>query len=294
MGITRKSYKFYSPEREATVVFDGVNYVINSIDLGYVDTNFTTYAGAGQNGKTITSRVYGTRDVTIKGYILANSEEEMALYKKRLQLITAPMSDFQIIVNNKMVLTTTATTSIAYSTKFYENNEQLAYFEIECVSYSPFYEPVDGSVKVDIASWVKDFHFVYSNPVGEKFTFGHRNPSKVASITNEGEVKSGLKITFKAINGDVVNPYITNLTTNEKLLLNETIESGEEVVINTDYANKTCRNIDKDENWLNKLDLGSTFLQIGLGESVFTYGCGEDSDGTMSCSIEYTPKYMAV
>lgn len=292
--MKRRKYSLANDDFSTAIYFDNRDYIINSFDLEQVDANLTYYAGAGQAGSTITHRQLGTRNCVIEGYVLAESDKEMRDKKSQLQKMVVPTHDFHVVIDDKWKMRLTALSSIAYQPEFFAHNEQLTWFSIEAVASNPFFEPL-GEDDADVAGWVKDFHFPFSNPVGGKFTFAHREPSKIVKVANKGEIETGMKIIFTAINGTVVNPMVENVDTGKKLELKMTIKSGESVEISTTYGNKYVRNADTKENWLKYLSLQSDFLQMPIGISSFKYGYDENaSTGTLKCVFRYTPKLFEV
>lgn len=291
--MRRRNYKITNLDNTVAINFDNRTYTKSLLDLGSIEANLSTYIGAGQAGQTITARNYGTRDVTIEGYVLADNEEEMKSRKATLQKVIVPTTDFYLVIDDKYRLRITATSTLQYETDWYVNCELLTKFTIEGTCSNPFFETVQQQ-QASITGWIKDFHFPYCNPVGNKFTFGHRSTSKIVNLRNESEVETGMTITFKAVAGTIVNPSLMNVNTGEKLLISATLDSGEEVEVNTGYGTKSCRNITLDENWLQHVSLDSTWLQMPVGLSAFRYDYDSSSTGTLECNVYYTPQLIEV
>ena len=292
--MKRRKYSLANEDFTTAIYFDNEYYTLSSFELESIDGNISSYAGAGQAGTTITNRQYGSRDATITGYVLADDEDSMRARKSQLQKLTAPTSDFHIIINGKYKMRLTAKASIEYKSEHYVHNEYLTLFTIEAVAANPFFEPMN-EVDAELSGWIKDFHFPFHNPIGERFTFGHKAPSKIIELENKGEVETGMVITFTAINGTVKNPALQNIDTQEKLEISKVLQSGESIEISTTYGNKYVRNADTKENWLKYLSVQSDFLQMPIGVSNFKYSYNEDaSTGTLKCVCRYTPKLFEV
>lgn len=69
--MRRRKYAITNLDGTVAINFDNKTYTKSLLDLGSIEANLATYIGAGQAGQTITARNYGTRDVTIEGYVLA-------------------------------------------------------------------------------------------------------------------------------------------------------------------------------------------------------------------------------
>ena len=292
--MRKRSYKITNLDGTIAINFDNKTYTKSLLDLGNIEANLATYVGAGQAGNTITSRNYGTRDIEIQGYVLADTEEEMKNRKATLQKVIVPTTDFYLVIDDKYRLRITATSTLQYETDWYLNCEMLTKFTIEGTCSNPFFETVQEQ-QASITGWVKDFHFPYCNPVGQQFTFGHRSTSKIVDLRNESEVTTGMVIEFKAVAGTIVNPVLRNITTGEEFKLLATISSGDEIRVNTAYGEKSVRNISEDTNWLQYVSLDSTWLQMPVGLSSFRYDYDEEeSTGTLECNVYYTPQLIEV
>lgn len=291
--MRRRSYMLTNLDGTVSINFDNKTYTKSKLDLGSIDANLSTYVGAGQAGQTITARNYGTRDVVIEGYVLAENEDEMRNRKSTLQKVIVPTTDFYLVVDNRYRLRITATSTLQYETDWYLNCELLTKFTIEGTCSNPFFETTQEQ-QASITGWIKDFHFPYCNPVGQKFTFGHRSTSRIVDVRNESEVETGIVISFKAVAGTIVNPSLMNVNTGETLTVNATLQSGETCEVNTGYGTKSCRNVTLDENWLQNVSLDSTWLQMPVGISSFRYDFDESSTGTLECDVYYTPQLIEV
>lgn len=292
--MKRKKYSLSNLDFTTAIHFDNVYYTLKELSLESIDGNISSYAGAGQQGVTITSRQYASRDVTLTGYVLADNPNSMRARKMQLQKMVAPTSDFFLVVDDKYKMRLTAKASIEYKSDFYLHNEQLTMFTVEAVAANPFFTTIND-VDAELSGWIKDFHFRKSFPKETKFTFGHKAPSKIIEVENKGEVETGGVIRFQAINGIIVNPYLENIDTGERFSLTATLPNNNVVAINTIYGSKSVVNETTDDNWLTKMNLESVFLQIPVGISSFKYGFDEEqSTGTMRTTIHYTPQLFEV
>lgn len=291
--MRRREYKITNLDGTESITLNRNGYVLSSMDLGYIDVNTSSYTGSGQMGRTVTSRNYTTRDVYMTGHIVADSETEMRNLKVAFQRIVAPIQDFWLVVDGKYKLRLMADTTLQYDSHAYRNNDLLCSFALSCTASNPFFQTVEDSVG-KLSGWVKDFHFPYCNPVGQRFIFGHKNETKVYDINNESEVACGMVITLKAIGGTVVNPQVLNVDTMEALKVNGTLNASETLVIDTTYGQKSIRNVTTGANWLHMFDLESTWLQIGPGVTSFKCDCDESSTGTIEAQVAFTPYLLGV
>ena len=291
--MRKRTYKITNLDGTIAINFDNKTYTKSLLDLGNIEANLSSYVGAGQAGQTITSRNYGARDIEIQGYVLGDNEEEMRARKATLQKVIVPTTDFYLVIDDRYRLRITATSTLQYETDWYLNCEMLTKFTIEGTCSNPFFETI-GEQQASITGWIKDFHFPYCNPIGQKFTFGHRSTSKIVDLNNESEVETGMIIQFKAVAGTIINPSLMNVNTGEEIVINATIHSGEEVIVNTGYGTKSVRNTTLNKNWLQYVSLDSTWLQMPIGISSFRYDYDDKSTGTLECNVYYTPQLIEV
>ena len=291
--MKKRTYTLTDYNNTLAVNFGRVGYVVSSIDLGSIEANLSTYAGAGQYGQTVTARSYGTRDVTIEGHIMADDAESMKTRKAVLQKITVPTTDFWLVVDGKYRIQLSANSTIEYNKNWYRNNEYLTSFTIDAVAYSPFFQTIEP-VAAKVTGWIKDFHFPYTNESGKTFTFGHNSESKIIDLKNISEVETGMTISFKALGGTIINPYLQDVESNKKLQVNTTLATGQELVVNTAYGKKSVTNVTLGTNLLYSFDLSSDWLQMPIGTSSFKYGFDDTSTGTLECNVSYTPLLIEV
>lgn len=115
-----------------------------------------------------------------------------------------------------------------------------------------------------------------------------------AGITNQGTIQAGLIITIEA-SREVLNPYITNATTGEKMLLNTELTKGEVATISTTRGSKYIRKYSGGTitNILNDLDDSSQWISLAIGENKFTYGADYGAEN-MTVKIQYRNLYGGV
>lgn len=127
----------------------------------------------------------------------------------------------------------------------------------------PYWEDAEFIVKYisDILN-LHRFQITWSNPL----PMGVYDTTRTRQFINDGDAAVGMVITISA-QGDVVNPAIYNNATGEYIGITDTLEAGDEVVINTIRGQK--RITKNGVNVLNKLRAGSAWLQLDVGSNVF-------------------------
>lgn len=126
---------------------------------------------------------------------------------------------------------------------------------------------------------------------GEGIEFGYRFLNQIVEIDNIGDVKTPIRIVFRA-DADVVKPYIQDMNSYELIRVNKTLKAGDVLEIITEYGNKNIYlNRQKAHQYLDFLN--STWLQLNPGINLIKYGA-ESGINNLECRVFYTPKYLGV
>lgn len=122
---------------------------------------------------------------------------------------------------------------------------------------------------------------------------------QILNLINQGNVSSGMTIEFAA-KGQVVNPILYNRETREYIGLGSeskpyTMQRGDRIVITTHPNNKKIKLIRNAEetNIFNSLTQGSEFLQVEVGDNVFTYSAQSGIDN-LNIIIKHYTQYKGI
>lgn len=111
------------------------------------------------------------------------------------------------------------------------------------------------------------------------------------AITNNSDYETGVIISMLA-NGEVVNPTIYNMTTNENFSLNITLQAGDEITIDTRRGHKSVtltRNAVV-TNILNDMTENSEWLNLVVGDNIFSYTADTGAE-YLDISVTLQPIY---
>lgn len=272
------------------------DFVLKSVDWGVVKGTHNSYKYVNQIGVTVMNTSLGTRDITIEGWIVAQSESNMTYLKKVLNAFINPQEEFDLIYN-KYSIRFKPDESVKYSITMAENNDAFAKFQIKGTAANPMFSEV-AEHKSLFATTVPMFHFplVLSQSLSDKgVIFGKRTASLIANAYNEGSVPVGMRIIFKA-NGTIVNPSLTNINTLEEFKINKTLVSGEEIEINTSVGKKNVKGKIGNESFTNYYmykDINSSWLQLEVGDNLFRYGADEGIDN-LEVFVYFSNQFLEV
>lgn len=165
-------------------------------------------------------------------------------------------------------------------------------FTVSLICPYPYFTEIEET-KISMASWSPAFCFPLEIQEDVGIELGTKNMTIMGTINNKTNIEFGLTITFIA-NGNVLNPYIINVETQEKMQLNKQMKSGDMIIVTTKRNNKDIIYIPdatgrvEEANYLMKY--GSKFFQAYPGVNTLRAGADEDEQNLttqVTGSIEY-------
>lgn len=285
-----------SNEELALSMTDTPFYILNNVDWGVVQGTHHSYKYVNQIGVSITSTSLKERSITVTGWIIADTEEEMDERKQFLNRYFDPRYEIDVMYKNYF-LRFVPDNTVKYGTSEKENNDTIVQFQIKGTCADPLFSEINGS-KETIAATIATFHFplIMSTNLYERgIVFGYRQPSLTAKVTNKGAVEVGMKIVFKAI-GELTNPRLIDVDTREFVAIEKSMVAGEEIVINTNVGEKSIQGKIGNEDYSNYFmykDLDSTWLQLRLGDNLFRYDADSGLDN-LEVYLYFYNKYLEV
>ncbi|ACA54179.1 phage tail family protein [Clostridium botulinum] len=266
------------------------HFFLQNID-GISGLKNTIYSNKGmeQDGSTCVGSTLDDRNIVIQGSIIDNKE----INREKLLSIINPKLQAKLIYTDgnirKYVECIVETSPIIPK----ENRPK---FQISLLCNNPYWKDYIDS-KVNIALWKGDFHFPLVIPQGKGITMGHREPSLIVNVLNNGQVKTGMIIEFLA-RGTLSNPSLFNVNTREFIKINKGMVAGEKFIINTNYSKKKIlqelNGVTTDIlNYLDIVGGGDTFLQLDVGDNLFRYNADSNLDN-LEVNIYFSQQYLGV
>lgn len=269
------------------------NYLIyeGAIDWGNVDVTHNTFQFPEQIGKYVSSTVMGSRDISINGWIIGDTEEEIKLKKVDLSKFFNPFDEMEIIVGNYSIFGRPSA-NVQYGKTLAENSVVAVKFLLQIFCPQPLFL-LSNAISVDVAETIGGFCFpLILKPEG--IIMGYRKKSLFADITNDGATSVGMIITLEA-SGTVNNPEFMDVNTHKRIRINKVLTAGEVVIINTSIGERSVTGIvnGNEINYFKYFDYDNEWLQIPNGLSTFTYrtydssGEQDESYKKMSVNVKY-------
>lgn len=272
------------------------DFILKSVDWGVVKGTHHSYKYINQIGVTVMNTSLGTRDITIEGWIVAQSESNMTYLKDVLNKFINPQEEIDLLYD-AYVIRFKPDESVKYSVAFADNNDVFSKFQIKGTAANPMFSEI-AEHKLPFAITTPMFHFplILSTSLPDKgVIFGKRTASLISNVHNQGSVSVGMRIVFKA-NGTLVNPSLTNVTTLEEFKINKTMVADEEIEINTSIGKKSVKGrigYGEQTNYYMYKDIDSTWLQLEIGDNIFRYNADDGLDN-LDVFVYFTNQYLEV
>ena len=287
----------YTNERGESIVFSPVSsYHVNFKDVtGLSDVRNAIYStnSMGQDGDTYLGYRIESRDIDIVGYIKERDKQAAQNLRRKLNRILNPQyeatltyvfGDFRRVIGCKID-----------DAPIFKRKPIFEQFTVSLSCLNPFWRE-ETETREDIATWIGGFEFPVPDGLElyDGWEIGYRQPSLIVNVYNSGDVKSGIRIEFRAI-GAVTNPVLLNVDTRELIKLNISLVAGDVLTVSTGYGEKAVK--------LNRggtitdafryLDVDSSYLQIAVGDNLFRYSADANAEN-LEVSIYHNNLYLGV
>ena len=248
--------------------------------------------GVSQDGRTYLGNTLETRDISIKVMIMATTREEMSGYRNKFNSVFNPKLGEGHLIYQDNIKERKVKCLINKMPFFGLTDKTFDDCLISLTACNPFWTDLEES-KEEIALWVGSFEFPLELVSGG-IEMGHREPSLIVNAFNGGDVECGMRVEFKAL-ATLTNPSILNVNTQEFIRINKTMVVGEVLTVTTHFGAKKVESTlnGVTTNAFNFIDLGSTFLQLDIGDNLIRYDAETGIDN-LEVSIYFTPQYLGV
>lgn len=284
----------YTNERGESVEFSHAStYHTNDVSgLNDIRNAIYSFNSMGQDGDTYLGNRIESREIEIVGNINTRGKDSVILNRRRLShalnpqlnaTLTYQYGDFVRVIDCKVD-----------NAPVFHKDSIFQGFTVQLLCLDPFWREPSES-RDDIASWIGAFEFEIEIPIETGIEFGYREPSLIVNVYNAGDVKTGMRVDFRAI-GTVTDPKILNVDSGEYIKFNNlTLLAGDVLTVSTYYGNKriTLTRNGLKEDAFRYLDVDSTYIQLALGDNLFRYEAEENAEG-LEVSIYHNNKYLGV
>jgi hypothetical protein len=146
------------------------DYVLENVDWGAIESSNKSYKFINQVGVYVTGTTLESRTISILGWVVADTIEDMKRRKKFLNSFVNPLQRIDLQYNEYRI-EGIPETSIKYGSEMPENNEVMCKFLINLFCPDPMFYTQNGSY-VSVANWAPKFKFPLIIPSGNYVTYG--------------------------------------------------------------------------------------------------------------------------
>ncbi|CAM3774736.1 phage distal tail protein [Alkalicoccus chagannorensis] len=240
-----------------------------------------------QDGESLIDQLFDPREMTLEVFLLGNTE---TLYELRRMFAASfnpkyGLGVLKVVEPNGDEYLIDAVSDGA--PKFSEDAEQGNIYlktTIDLMAPNPYWRSPNIEEE---PTFEPLFEFAFEG----EFEMGLQRDARV--IDNDGDAPSPLQIEFY---GPAENPRIDNMTTDEFIKVNQTLDEDEYMRIDTTPGQKSVVFVSADgseRNVFNWIDLESTFFQLAIGENELEYSADNDIQGAR-VDMFWQKKYVGV
>lgn len=261
---------------------------------GLTDVRNTIYSinSMGQDGDTFVANRLESRDIDITGFIRERDPDKLRTYRRKVARVLNPQLSATLTYQYGSFVRVIGCRSVNAPVVSKPVQSIHTAFSVQLVCLNPFWREA-AEKRDDIAAWIGSLEFPVEIPAAGMMV-GYRQPSLIVNVFNGGDVKTGIRIEFQALDG-VVDPVITNVDTLESIRLNITMQEGDVLTLSTGYGEKWAR-LNRNgfiTDALCYVDVDSTFLQLSPGDNLIRYDAAEGLSN-LEVSIFHNNLYLGV
>lgn len=248
-----------------------------------LDSEITSVKNNLQDGETFVSETLEPRIITIDGFFQlspTNNVLERRLRKVFNPKLSGTLTFHALDFVREIDVRPEALPSI-------KKEGRRGIFSIELIAHNPFWRETERMEF--LALLTPQLHFPLVMPEGGML-FGIRSSILQTEFENVGDVETGFRVVFKARGGTVVNPWVTNVLTGEKIKILYTMAKDDIIeVINYPGKKQVLINGVKSFQYLDRLN--STFFNLAVGKNVMGYQADENTIN-LDVIVYYSPAYL--
>lgn len=264
--------------------FESVENIVNSTPLYELD------------GEAYISSKLSIRNLDIGGLILAENETEKTEYRNQIIRIVNPKIAGKLTYKNN-VGTYDIDVIPEFAPKFDESalagSTRTNVFQLTLKALDPYWR--DKSVYDSLIPLSKvENKFKFPLILSDEFVFASLVSGEIISIENSGSVAVGGVFTLK-IKGDVTNPRIYNVLTQEYFGFEGSYQNGTSFRVSTLRGNKKVeKTVDGvTTNAMSERMIGSSFLQLLKGENYLQLQADSEVNLVVG-ELNFTPLVLGV
>ena len=283
----------YINERGESVEFSHRSVFHTNHVTGLSDTrnDVFTIQSMGQDGDTYVSGRIARREIEIIGTIRERDKTRAFQLRRWLARVLNP--HLTATLTYRCGDTVRVIDCVPENAPKFSRDAVFLDYEVILTCPNPFWRDVKESVE-QIAEWIPLWEFPFKIPLPDGMEFGYRAPSLIATAVNLGDVKSGMRVEFRAV-GPLTDPSLLDINTRQFIKLNCEMIAGDVITVTTYYGRKGVRlrrgGVEADAFHL--IDPDSTYLLLDIGSNQYRYDA-ESNLNNLEVTIYHNNHYLSV
>lgn len=286
-----EKFTFTNSREESIEIGNSAPFIMLSNDgTGSGEAEVQMQKSPFQDGSTLVDALIDVRNINIQMVIQANDQAD--LYEKREQMVRIlnPKLKTGILKYNygsgEKEIEATVETAPVFLSGPGNRTESSQRAMLSFICPNPFWRSIDVFDE-EMADWVGGLEFPLE--IEEEGLELEREGNNRVDIVNEGHVPTPVQIFFF---GPAVNPRIENETTGEFIQVNETLDQGDVLLIDTSRGQNKRVEINGESAW-SLIDRLSVFWQLDVGVNTIAYSA-DTGIGTARVLIQYRNRFAGV
>jgi len=250
-----------------------------------------TIQSMGQDGDTHVGERVDRREITIVGKIREQDKAKSFTLRRQMARVMNPHLAATLTYQFGDIVR--VIDCVANNAPKFSRTAVFLNYEVNLTCPNPFWRDVKESVE-QIAEWIPLWEFPFEIPMDTGMEFGYRAPSLIATAVNRGDVKSGMRVEFRAV-GPLTDPSLLDINTREFIKLNCEMAAGDVITVTTYYGRKSVRlrRGGAETDAFHLLDPDSTYLMLDIGANQYRFDAGTNLDN-LEVTIYHNNSYLSV
>lgn len=158
----------------------------------------------------------------------------------------------------------------------------------------PYFKAAQEAIN-ELYAVIPKFHFPFHGSADKDIVFGAIDVYTAETVVNKGSVETGLIFELYA-KSSIKNPKVIDYQTSEFFQIDIEMEEGDLITVNTMQGNKTVKLLRNavETNIFNLMDKNSTWLQLGMNNSVYVYEVEEGVLTNLVVTIKHSDLFEGV
>ena len=158
----------------------------------------------------------------------------------------------------------------------------------------PYFKAAQEAIN-ELYAVIPKFHFLFHGSADKDIVFGVIDIYTAETVVNKGSVETGLTFELYA-KSSIKNPKVIDYETSKFFKINIEMQEGDLITVNTMQGNRTVKLMRNavETNIFNLMDKNSTWLQLGMNNSVYVYEVDEGVLTNLIVTIKHNDLFEGV